>query len=97
MIYDKDFVIKKEKGNLVLYYKVKGSESKFKKEGYFTDYYYIFKRIYNWRKHKKYPFKESSETIRKQTIRYRELRRRLKYYCNKTKFITDRIAKEVWM
>lgn len=60
-LIEKDFKVEYEGNNYTLYYLDK--KGNWKLEGYFTQLYYVLKRVYNWRKDKKYPHKEDPKEI----------------------------------
>ena len=75
-IIGNDFNIKKTKDEFVLYIKSKNGKPKIK--GYFTDFYTVLRRIYIWRKDKKYPHKEDPKEIYNYMKIYKEDQRKLR-------------------
>lgn len=98
IIIEKDIKIEHNKNHYTLYHlKTKkellekseevedfenSEDPKYKIFGYYRNIKNSFLATYRWRKHKKYPFKESALELRMDLIKYKEINKNLQNFLN---------------
>ena len=92
-IVGKDYVIKKDKYNYVLYIKTKNGKPKL--GGYFTTIYNALNRVYRWRIDKKYPHKEKASEITEYLKEFDSAEETLKKMSNSIKRINNKIDEDI--